>query len=129
MYLCKMKKVVVYFLLFIFTIQSTKSLWIITSFQINREYIASNLCINRFDKIPTCKGQCFLNNELSKEQKDNKKNLTTIEKESIFIAPQFTVIQNPKYSKNISKNKFSFIKATEYSSFLFNFENPPELVS
>ena len=128
MYLCKMKKVVVYFLLFIFTIQSTKSLWIITSFQINRDYIASNLCINRFDKIPTCKGQCYLNNELSKEQKNNKKNLTTIEKDSIFIAPQFTVIQTPIYYNNILKNKFSYHKTTKYTSFLFSFENPPELV-
>ena len=128
MYLCKMKKVVVYFLLFIFTIQSTKSLWIITSFQINREYIASNLCINRFDKIPTCKGQCFLTKELNKEQNENKRNITMIEKDSIFIAPHFVVIQTPKYSKSILKNKFSFYKATKYTSFLFNFENPPELV-
>lgn len=128
MYLCKMKKVVVYFLLFIFTIQSTKSLWIITSFQINREYIASNLCINRFDKIPTCKGQCFLTKELNKEQNENKRNITMIEKDSIFIAPHFVVIQTPKYSKSILKNKFSFYKATKYNSFLFNFENPPELV-
>ncbi|CAN1547112.1 hypothetical protein MCEGE10_02010 [Flavobacteriaceae bacterium] len=128
MYLCRMKKVVVYFLLFIFIIQSTKSLWIITSFQINKEYIASNLCINRFDKIPTCKGQCFLTKELNKEQNENKKNITTIEKESIFIAPQFIVIQSPSYSLSSSKNKFSFHKATKYTSFLFNFENPPELV-
>ena len=123
-----MKKVIVIFLLFIFTIQTTKSLWIITSFQINREYIASNLCINRFDKIPTCKGQCFLTKELNKEQNENKRNITTNEKDSIFIAPHFVVIQTPKYSKSILKNKFSFHKATKYTSFLFNFENPPELV-
>lgn len=123
-----MKKVIVIFLLFIFTFQTTKSLWIITSFQINREYIASNLCINRFDKIPTCKGQCFLTKELNKEQNENKKNITTIEKDSIFIAPHFDVIQTPKYSKSILKNKFSFHKATKYTSYLFNFENPPELV-
>lgn len=124
-----MKKVFVYFLLLIFTIQTTKTLWIITSFQINREFIASNLCINRFDKIPICKGQCFLNKELSKEQKDSKKNLTTLEKESIFIAPLFTIIQRPKYYKRFSKNKFSFIKVTKYSFFLLHIENPPEFVS
>lgn len=123
-----MKKVIVIFLLFIFTIQTTKSLWIITSFQINRDYIASNLCINRFDKIPTCKGQCFLTKELNKEQNENKRNITTIEKDSIFIAPHFDVIQTPKFFKSILKNKFSFHKATKYTSFLFNFENPPELV-
>lgn len=129
MYLCPMKKGVVFFLLFIFTIQSTKSLWIVTSFKINEAYIAANLCINRFDKIPTCKGQCFINNELNKEQKENKKSLTTIEKECVFIAPQFTVIQTPQNATTISKNRFSFHKVTKYTSFLFNFENPPELVS
>jgi hypothetical protein len=123
-----MRKVIVIFLLFIFTVQTTKSLWIITSFQINKEYIASNLCINRFDKIPTCKGQCFLTKELSKEQNENKKNITTIEKDSIFIAPHFVVIQTQKYSESILKNKFSYHKTTKYTSFLFSFENPPELV-
>ncbi len=123
-----MKKVVVLTLLFIFTIQTTKSLWIISSFLVNRDYIAKNICINRFDKIPTCKGQCFLTKELNKEQNENKKNITILEKESIFIVPQFTVVQTPNYFLSISKNKFSFQKATKYISFLFNFENPPELV-
>lgn len=128
MYLCKMKRVLVFFLLFIFTIQSTKSLWIITSFNINRESIAANLCVNRFDKIPTCKGQCFLNNQLDKEQKENKKNFTTTEKDSIFIAPSFSDIQISQGPKIICGNSFSFYKVAKYTSFLFNFENPPELV-
>lgn len=123
-----MKKVLVIFLLFLFTIQTTKGLWIISSFHINRDYIAKNICINRFDKIPTCKGQCFLTSELNKEQNENKKNITTIEKDSIFIAPHFVVIQTPKYSESNLKNKFSYHKTTKYTSFLFSFENPPELV-
>lgn len=123
-----MKKVVVYFLLLIFTIQSTKSLWIIFSFQINREYIATNLCVNRFDKIPTCKGQCFLSTELNKEQKENKKNLTTLEKDSIFISPEFAEMQMPNYSKIIAVRKFSFHQTAHYSSFLLIIDNPPELV-
>ncbi|WP_396189190.1 hypothetical protein [Flavobacterium sp.] len=123
-----MKKLLCLFILVIFSFQITKSIWTITSFQINREYIASNLCINRFDKIPTCKGQCFLTKELNKEQSENKRNITTIEKDSIFIAPHFVVIQTPKYSKSILKNKFSYHKTSKYTSFLFSFENPPELV-
>lgn len=123
-----MKRLLCLFILVIFSFQITKSIWTITSFQINREYIASNLCINRFDKIPTCKGQCFLTKELNKEQSENKRNITTIEKDSIFIAPHFVVIQTPKYSKSILKNKFSYHKTTKYTSFLFSFENPPELV-
>lgn len=123
-----MKKLLCLFILFIFIFQTTKSVWTITLFQVNREYIASNICINRFDKIPTCKGQCFLANELKKDQNENKKNITTIEKDSIFIVPQFIVVKTPKYSKSILKNKFFYNKTTKYNSFLFSFENPPELV-
>ncbi len=128
MYLCKMKKVLVYFLLFIFALQSTKGLWIVTSFHLNRDFIAENLCINRFDKIPVCKGQCFLNDQLDKEQKESKNNLINFEKEVVFIAPQFSEITLPKKSKTVINKQFSFYKITKYSSFLFNFENPPELV-
>lgn len=124
-----MKKIIVYFLLFIFTIQSTKSLWIITSFQINRDYIAANLCINRFDKIPVCKGQCYLDNQLNKEQKENKKNLTTVEKEYLFIAPSFAVTAEKKYPEIISKTAFSFYNETAYNSHTLIFDSPPELVS
>ena len=123
-----MKKIVVYFLLFIFTIQTTKSLWIITTFHINREYIAENLCINRFDKIPTCKGQCFLDNQLDKEQKDSKKNITTIEKETVFIAPTYDFVSLVHFSTITSNKIASFHQTSPYTSFVFNLENPPELV-
>jgi len=122
-----MKKVLVYFLLFIFTIQSTKGLWIISSFHINRSYIAYNLCINRFDKIPTCKGQCFLNKQLEKEQKESKSNPITLEKDYVFIAPFIPELTAEKFKNCVSVKCYSVYKATPYSSFLFNFENPPEL--
>lgn len=128
MYLCSMKRGLVYFLLIIFTLQSTKGLWIVTSFHINRNYIAENLCINRFDKIPTCKGQCFLNQQLDQDQKENKNNLTTAEKEVIFIAPQSAEISFHKKIQIIEEKKYSFHPITDYTSFLFKFENPPELV-
>lgn len=129
MYLCGMKKVVVFFLLFVFTIQVTKSLWILTSFQINREYIATNLCINRFDKIPVCKGQCYLNNQLEKEQKNTKNNLTNIEKETIFIQPKTEWVNPHEVIILVEKKQFLFQKTTKYKSFLFSIENPPEMAS
>ncbi|MBS7786199.1 hypothetical protein KIH23_02730 [Flavobacterium sp. CYK-55] len=124
-----MKKGVVYFLLFIFTIQSTKSLWIISSFQINREYIANNICINRFDKIPVCKGQCYLNNELNKEQKENKKSLTTIEKEVLYTAPEYITLECPKIQIFTTKEVIGFKTDATYFSFLNSVDDPPELVS
>ncbi len=123
-----MKKTIVFFLLFIFTLQCTKSLWIITTFHINRDYIAKNICINKFDKIPTCKGQCFLDNQLNKQEKENKKNNITIEKDFAFIYTQFDEVQIPSFSTANIKKVFSFYHSTHTNIFAFKFENPPELV-
>lgn len=122
-----MKRILVFLLLLVFTIQITKSFWIISSFHINRDYIAKNICINRFDKIPTCKGQCFLIAELSKEQKENKANITIAEKDIVFIVPSSEETALTIFTIVIDEKQHNFLKTNKYTSFLFNFENPPEL--
>lgn len=123
-----MKRILVFLLLLIFTIQITKSLGIIISFHVNRDYIAENICINRFDKIPTCKGQCFLNAELNKEQKENKTNITVVEKDTVFIVPTYEIVPFTRLTKISSNKVTSLCQASHYTSFLFHIENPPELV-
>ncbi|MEM0541008.1 hypothetical protein WFZ85_00110 [Flavobacterium sp. j3] len=123
-----MKKVIVLFLLFIFTFQITKSFWIISSFHINRDYIAKNICINRFDKIPTCKGQCFLTKELNKEQNENNKNITITEKDTVFIAPTYDLVTLIKITITTANKTASLYQISHYTSFLFCVYNPPELV-
>lgn len=68
-----MKKILIHIMLFAFVFQSTCNFWIIISFYANQDYIAENLCVNRFDKIPVCKGQCFLANQLKEVQKQEQK--------------------------------------------------------
>jgi hypothetical protein len=68
-----MKKLLIHIMLLIFIFQSTCNFWIIISFYVNRDYIAQNICINRFDQIPVCKGQCFLNEKLQENQKQEQK--------------------------------------------------------
>ena len=43
------------------------------SFYIQQDYIAQNLCINRFDAIPVCKGQCYLKKQLKTNENQEKK--------------------------------------------------------
>ncbi len=123
-----MKKVVIYSLLFLFIVQSTKNLWIITTFHINREYISDNLCVNRFDKIPTCKGQCYLDDQLEKENKENKKHTTQFEKESVFVCPTHIDFTVDSKKIIIKKYNFTFYESIKRSSFYKAIENPPELV-
>ncbi len=68
-----MKKLVVILFLGVFVFQCTSNLFILTSFFINRNYISQNLCINRFDKTPTCKGQCYLGDKLKENEKKEQK--------------------------------------------------------
>lgn len=68
-----MKKILVHIMLLAFVFQSTCNFWIIISFYASRDYIAENICINRFDQMPVCKGQCFLNKQLKETQKQEQK--------------------------------------------------------
>lgn len=56
-----------------FLLQCTSQLWIIAAFKWNQDYIAANLCINRFDAIPLCKGSCFLEDQLNKDRQQQEK--------------------------------------------------------
>ena len=68
-----MKKVLSIFLLFALSIQCMGNLWTIGLFYLQQDFIAKNICINRFDKIPVCKGQCYLNNQLNENEKQQEK--------------------------------------------------------
>jgi hypothetical protein len=48
--------------------QLCSGLFIISSFYLNQQEIARTLCVNRFDKIPVCKGSCYLNDQLKETQ-------------------------------------------------------------
>ncbi|MBR2649389.1 MAG: hypothetical protein IKD55_11145 [Sediminibacterium sp.] len=68
-----MKKIAAILLIAGFLVQSTSQLFILAIFKINQEYIAENLCINRFDAIPICKGSCFLEDQLVQNEKRQQK--------------------------------------------------------
>ncbi len=60
-----LKKIISILLIVVFVLQSFTQLWILGLFYVNRDYIAQEVCINRFDLIPLCKGSCFLEEQLN----------------------------------------------------------------
>jgi hypothetical protein len=56
-------------------LQSTGNCWVVAAFYLNRNYIATTLCINRFDLIPVCKGACFLERKMT--ENDHQQESTT----------------------------------------------------
>ena len=48
--------------------QSFSKWCLIADFQVNRDFIAQNLCVNRLNPISCCKGTCFLNKKLADDE-------------------------------------------------------------
>lgn len=107
-----MKKIVAIFFLVAFVLQSTSSLWILASFYAQRDYISQNICINRFDAIPVCKGQCYLTKQLKENEKKEQKFPELKQKEiqlyipnqSNFIFDMITITD--KLASSIYKDQF-----------------------
>ena len=57
-------------ILFICLIAATFSnLWILLSFNINQNFIAKELCVNKNDPAMHCNGHCYLSKQLANEEK------------------------------------------------------------
>ena len=49
-------------------LQTFSRLWVLLDFEINKSYIAENLCVNRATPGSCCKGKCYLKKELNRDQ-------------------------------------------------------------
>ncbi len=70
-----MKNLVVGFFCFIIASVALRDLTTLVLFNINQDFIANRLCINRDQPLLLCKGSCFLN-DLVDEQRSNPSTLT-----------------------------------------------------
>lgn len=86
------KKAFTLFLALLLLLVSARDLVTIAAFKWQQDIIAATLCVNRFEPVPMCAGQCFLEEELkeSKEQEQGSaagQQLTISEKPVYFQAP------------------------------------------
>jgi hypothetical protein len=106
------QKLTLYLLMIAFLLSASYKTLVWVDFLINRQYIENNLCINRFDKIPVCKGSCYLDKQVSKTEKQEQK------------FPDLKVKEIALYV--IDKPVFTFLPATKIHSNscgMLNYEN------
>lgn len=121
-----MKKVIAIVFLVAVVSQSISKLWVLGSFYLNRNYISANLCVNRFESIPVCKGTCYLNNELKKnEQKEQ--NLPDLKQKEIQLFFQKSFFNEFSYSENENAVKrFSPTESLYKNDFSLLIFHPPQ---
>jgi hypothetical protein len=125
-----LKKLVVIFILGVFVFQCTSNLFILSSFFINRDYISENLCINRFDKIPTCKGQCYLGDKLEENEKKEQKLPNFKTKEVQLFHQSYTKIDVSLYINSVLVNESLPFCLIDYSNnYLTSIFHPPQLAA
>ena len=98
-----MRRLIPIVLIIAFAFQCLSSFTVLVDFYSNREYIAENICVNRFEAIPICKGQCYLDKQLKKTEKNEKKTSTQKEKEvqNLPLTPiDFSVIEKEFSTEN-----------------------------
>lgn len=69
-----MNKIVTILFLLLITSLSLKDLVTYSDFMLNREYIANNLCENRFEPILMCSGSCMQLKDIEVLQLNQRKN-------------------------------------------------------
>lgn len=124
-----MKKLFTYILLAGFVIQSCSQLLVMTSFYLNRDYIAENLCVNRFDAIPLCKGQCYLEKELKKNEQRQEQHFPDLKQKEIqLFQPTFFAFQFTKVLFLQEENHWSIEPEFNPSEFQLSVFHPPRIV-
>ncbi|MFC0777021.1 hypothetical protein [Flavobacterium sp. HJSW_4] len=121
-----MKRGITLIILMLLVFQNAGSIWIIGDFYINRDYIAKNICVNRFDAVPMCNGKCYLVNKLKANDKQEQKFPSVNYKEvQLFLEVPFT-ISFPTIRSEF-KMEYPFLKeANQKSSFIFSIYHPPK---
>ena len=118
-----MKKIFTLIFLALILFQSTKNIWVLTSFYLQQDYIAANLCEKRYEKIPLCKGQCVLTKELQKKNRDEQKLPHVKQNEIQLFCGSLTIYHlsrsNPGFKENLQFH-YQVITACGISTSVFH---------
>ena len=119
-----MNRVISITLIFVMSIQCFYKLGVIGYFQLNQDYIAEVLCINKDKPIAMCNGQCFLKQKLNlgEEEKNTSIPLNRERSEIIsFLVSQYLYLPCANSFETPDMNSsYSNIYVYEYSTVAFH---------
>ena len=94
-YLCTRMRIFAYILLLGFILQSCSKQLIYTDYLVNKDFIASVLCINKNAPEKHCEGKCHLKKQLDQDtkQQEGGSSKSKITMELAFVAPESIVME------------------------------------
>jgi hypothetical protein len=122
-----LRKVLPYLLALAFVWQSMHGLWTLCSFFIQQDYIAQNLCENRFDKLSMCNGQCYLEKQLKEDGKQEQKLPTIKQQESFCLVHEQKEEPENLFQLQEENSNFTENRGSLASAYLQSIDQPPEI--
>lgn len=94
-------------------------------YQLNKNYIASTLCVNRSKPMSCCKGKCFLKKQLQKDEDQGKNNVPP-SKDKFDVSLFCETISKNDLDNVITDKIFSdYYQVKKYSADPAPFFHPP----
>jgi hypothetical protein len=73
-------------LLILLIASQTFSKWcLIAEYQVNRDFISKNLCVNRSNPVSCCKGKCYLNKKIAAEESQQQAPGRSAQREEVLL--------------------------------------------
>ncbi len=96
------------------------------SFNLNQDYIAANLCVEKDKEGSTCNGQCHLQQQLEDTQEGPQSNLVNTPDHllNLFMDQDLEITSEDSFSSN---QKFEAYSRPYSSSFPTNIFHPPRV--
>lgn len=116
--------------IFLFLFPEVQKMWIITDFEINREYIARVLCINRDKPEMGCNGKCHLKEQLQKtENPREEKSPTAVNdnRDQIYYPSFVSILKEPNHQNKTAIP--GYISNLNPSIFIYSIFRPPKTIS
>jgi hypothetical protein len=84
-----LKSLLSLFLALVIFLQPLGKLWIVASFELNQDYIAQTLCVERNEAENTCQGVCHLKKQLAEAEEQEKQQQSLLKKslDLVYIVP------------------------------------------
>lgn len=121
-------QIVCFILVTVFLLQTLSKTIVVADYQINKEYIATVLCVNKNKPKMHCNGKCHLKNELNKAEKQENSPANPVnEKKEIQLFSglniNFELINTVIFNSNKLKSDYSFHMSDKHLASVFH---PPQ---
>ncbi len=120
-----MKRLVSSFLIVIILCQVSGSLLQLAAFELNKDFIAKNLCENRSKPMSHCNGKCHLKKEIQKEEQRKESSGSSLNLKNELL--QFTVTDNKLifFETPSIKNDFTYYLESKSLTIKSEIFHPP----